>query len=961
MLKIKDFNTAYWGFIRTASEPYPCHEKVNAFIGPSGSGKTTLMDAIRIALGDAKFENNRAMDHYIYKNSNWAVVRVAFWNRTEEGKPFTFVGYHADEVTVCVRLDRSTGQCKREYYMFDGPFYNIVELGLSSKLYRECQINYTEYLKHLEVVGLTPAFRRLMMMRPEDVQNVVNLSPHQLFQLIFELKGQKRIQDEHQQAQEKMHKLRNEEELTSKDLQQAQEKLKDYEVKKRLFEENEERKQEYTMLYHLMLKRRWWNSQNDLSSQKNELAKVQIERDEALNEKKKLESNLQELSQTLDLANQQNEEVRKELDQILNDRDEKSGDYSEKNQKLKEKCEEIAQTEQIVEEDITLLNGALRNAKQDDIEIEINRRNLQAQKKQFGTLLIELESGKGGVPSWVKRYHSALEHNQIPVTMLADCVIVRPEYEHWLEAIEALLGRERFRMVVPKEYQLQAKKLQEQFEYRARVSLPRRPRRQINTELLKNKYVSVLNALEIENMDIVGGYLEYLNEIYLVDTVEEGHKIQQEGFTSLTRNGLLQDNDGALFLKTRELVCGRLARERYRQQITTKLGNIEEQIVNIDKKYNALSEQIEKLKQRIDLQNHRQNLPQLYKEHSELDKLVAKSLAELEEVKASHESMIINQKQIGNQIVELTGEIERKKEKLIAFYNQVQLLDRTINGYRGNIGKCKHAVENAEKELFAIGYDEEMLVFLNAEITQKRIFERSDGTEWTHELLQSRVKDLDDEMERFQYKYSDINQGVIAMVEPQKSRVHHLEEALVKAKSEREEWEERLASAELALRNHVREIMEQYIEEFTVMTALLGAKAQGKFEQEGQNYTQWSLRLKLAFDGKELKPYYDPEFSSGQRAANSIMLLLAAMNNQREGTQNCLMFLDEPTARVDDVRANEIGMVLQRTQVQYFITHQVSASLHSVDWIDHGYVTSKLRDGDQFADDPIFESRRVLS
>ena len=89
MIRIKSWNTAYWGFIRTSRDGYECHPKVNAFIGPSGGGKTTLMDAIRIALGDARFENNRAMDHYIHPKSNWAVVKVTFGNGEEEGRPMS--------------------------------------------------------------------------------------------------------------------------------------------------------------------------------------------------------------------------------------------------------------------------------------------------------------------------------------------------------------------------------------------------------------------------------------------------------------------------------------------------------------------------------------------------------------------------------------------------------------------------------------------------------------------------------------------------------------------------------------------------------------------------------------------------------------------------------------------------------------------------------------------------------
>lgn len=35
MLRIKDFNTAWWGRVRTPFEPYPCHLRVNAFVGAS--------------------------------------------------------------------------------------------------------------------------------------------------------------------------------------------------------------------------------------------------------------------------------------------------------------------------------------------------------------------------------------------------------------------------------------------------------------------------------------------------------------------------------------------------------------------------------------------------------------------------------------------------------------------------------------------------------------------------------------------------------------------------------------------------------------------------------------------------------------------------------------------------------------------------------------------------------------
>ncbi|MFB6367877.1 AAA family ATPase, partial [Paenibacillus elgii] len=209
MIRIKEFNTAYWGRIGTAATPYQFSNKVNAFVGASGSGKTTLMDALRIALGDAKFEYNRAMDHYINKISNWSVVQVAFWNSENEGKPFLALGFIEPVVTVCVRLDRSSGECKREYYMFDGSFQDIANLGQNPKAYQLNRVKYGEYLQRLETVGLTFAFRKLMLMKPEDVQNVVGLDANRLFQLIFDIKGQKAIQIEHDRTSEKLKEVKN--------------------------------------------------------------------------------------------------------------------------------------------------------------------------------------------------------------------------------------------------------------------------------------------------------------------------------------------------------------------------------------------------------------------------------------------------------------------------------------------------------------------------------------------------------------------------------------------------------------------------------------------------------------------------------------------------------------------------------------------------------------------------------
>jgi chromosome segregation protein len=961
LLRLKDINTAYWGFIRTGKDPFPLSDKVNAFIGPSGSGKTTYMDAIRITLGDAKFENNRAMDHYIHPASNWAVVRVAFWNRDQEGRPFFPLGYAFDEVTFCVRLDRSNGECKREYYVFDGEFNNILELGQNPKLYRTIQKNHTAYLKLLEEVGISTSFRRLMMMRPELVQNTVSQQPHELFKLIFDLKGQKYIQEEHEKAQEVLRNLIIEEGNTAKELHNAEFKLTEYERKKELYEQNEKNKIEYHSLSHLLLKRKFWDSQKEIAAQReafNEAVKV---RDNMVEQAKLLKAELEALQDEYKQASDTKDTFKEKIGSEQDKKDTLSKQVALLEENLNKSEKRIAEIELIDPEDIDELEK-----KRDRLEKKVNQLNatisqINTNIEETSLRLDSLNKNQSVFPSWVNTFQHVLKSNKVPAKMLADCIQVIPEYEAWLPAIEAYLGRERYRVIIPLDYQLKSKKLQEQYQYIARVSVPKPAKHVLKNTKLKDTFASLRQAIIVEHEELIGGYLDRLNNIYLVSTVEEGHQLQRDGYISLTQKGLIQDSDGAIFVKTNEFVCGSVARERYKNELSKQLQTHYHSLKDIEIKYAYKKDLLKECEKHILNQVDRLSLPQLHLLFEQGSAKYKQLLLQINDSTKTIQDLTDKQESAWELLNKMTALKERKIAEIDSNNKYLQQQELTLNGYKGQIGKLEQQVQTSEKALREVGYDDHALEFLDIEVDMDKIFFKADGTEWTQDQLSEKVKDLREATDRFYYENSDINAGLIAMVEPQKNRVMQLKTILEKAIAERLEWEERLENAEISLRHHVKETMSQYIEEFTEMANMLGAKAQGKLDQEGPSYNQWKLHLKLAFDGKELKPYSDPIFSSGQRAAISIMLLLASLSNTKEGTQNSLMFLDEPTSRVDDARANEIGTILQKTNVQYFITHQVSASLISVDWINHGIVFSKLRDGQDFADDPIFQSRRIIN
>lgn len=957
MIRIKEFNTAYWGRIGTASIPYQFDEKVNAFVGASGSGKTTLMDALRIALGDAKFEYNRAMDHYINKISNWSVVQVAFWNRENENQPFLAAGYKESVVTVCVRIDRSSGEPKREYYIFDGSFRDIVDLGQNPKAYKIKVIKYGEYLNKLESAGLTSTFRKLMLMKPEDVQNVVGLNSNRLFQLIFDIKGQKAIQDEHDTALEKLKEVKNLEHQSSEDLIHARKTLNEYEIQKMEFENNEQNKIKKDKTNKLLLKRRYWENKNELERQQKKMSQEEMKQDSLEEAKKNLDDSINSLEKELRIEDSKAKELKNKLNLILERRDGAQIERTTQENKCKSLNNTISELESISYEDTERLNNEFSIIQQDNLDIKIKYRDIQDNIKRVKDKLNTLIAGYNAFPSWVTSFKKNLEDQKVSHLIVAENISIKQKYEKWIVAIEAYLGKERYRIVTSAEEHLKAKKLQEFYEYEARVSQARTSKRSIKFEKPNEKFVTLRSALEVKNEDQLGGYLDFLNNIYLVETVEEGHSLSLNGYKSLTQKGLMQDKDGGLFLKVRELVCGGIAREKYKVQL-------EGEIKVLAKELNLLVEEkkqsdllLEEFSRHIKNQERLLELPKLYVEKEQEEQLLFCLENQLTGIRKEYNEVENNWTLLTTSIKELEKQQVQKSADLTALQKEIYDVRGTINGYKGSIGSCKIDLSNAVIKLEGIGYDEHAISFIEMEIKEESIFMREDEDEWSIENLERELNHIIEQIDKFE-KYSNIDLGVIAMVEPQKKRVDVLEKTYDSAKEDRARWEEQLALAELALKNHVQETMSQYIEEFKSMAELLGAKAEGKFQQDGPSYVGWKIKIKIGFDGKELVDYDDPEFSSGQRAAISIMLLLAAVSNQKEGTKNSLMFLDEPTARVDDARANEIGTILQKSNVQYFITHQISESLKSIDWIDHAFITSKLREGQQFADSPIFESRR---
>lgn len=953
MIRFRNFNTAYWGYIRTAAEAYECDKKVNALIGQSGSGKTTLMDALRIVLGDARFENNRTMDHYINPNSNWAVAMASFANGVEEDYPFKPSGYNESSVTVCVRLDKSSAKPSREYYVIEGEFADISDLGINPLHYKALRVEYNDYVKILENAGISEVFKRLMMMRPEEVQNIVDLQPYELFDKVFQLKGQKQIQIVHDDTELKVKMLIEKERQTLEDLIEAEQKLSEYEEKKVKYEDLINNKEKHKKLDLLLRKRKYYDNEKDI--------------EDIIKEKENCEKKLLDLIEDQEDSIGELYELNKEKETIANKAKDLSNNEENQNQivmekreslaRLKYKCElkneEIVELQSIQDEPVNKLKEELKENEQLLNQVKFKNLELGNRKSDIQSKLYEINNDCSPLPKYVKEYRNGLNRNNINGLMIGDCISVREEFSDWVYAIEGLLGKEKFRIIVSEENYLNAKRIQEEYEYRARVSLPKKlSKKGKNADI---NFSSVLEVLDVENFDEISGYLEKYKDIFLVDTVEEGDKLQKLGYKTLTKRGLLQDDDGALFLRSDYLVCGKIAREKYKNKLVYELSILNSEINDASEKQIKLEKVNENLHLRLINQEKRLSLPELIDQYNDLEGKINKLVEDVVEetkkyeiIKELQNKAVISHRDLSVKYENLSGKLDELKRSIGGAVS-------SILGYKGELTKLNNAKDTLMSDLLAVGLDENDIEFIKYEAESEELFTKNTVFEYTQYNLNTKTSELCTIITRLEVECIGITEGMIAMVEPQKRRVEVLKEESYKATEDREEWERRLEEAKIALKHHVRETMNEYIEEFKDMAELLDAKGEGKFEQDGEDYHNWKLIIKIGFDGKETEPYYDPGLSKGQRAAVSIMLLLAAMNNKHEDSRNSIMFLDEPTSRVDDYRASEIGKVLQKTNIQFFITHQVSASLKSVDWINNSIILSKLKEGQEFADDPIVE------
>jgi chromosome segregation ATPase len=952
---IKDFSTVFWGYLPMTKTPYKVHGKVNAFIGQSGHGKTTIWDGLRLMLGASHFESKRTFSFYVQK-SNWAVVRIAFHNISINGKrPFERVRKFKDEVTACCRIFKTDqGSWSREYYFFDGEFNDLVDLQINTKAYSEASLTVGQYLELLEqCLGITKEFRNLMAMSPDTVREVVNLSPHMLFQLVFDLKGTKDYKKRYDESKERLSEQGVAIERAEEEMEEARKRFEGAKQKSQKFRLYQEKEKEIEVTEINLKKLEYLELQQALESTKDEMTQIKKQEKLELNKVNTLTVKITDNEKEITKLNTEYQNLN-----ILEDRANQDVIHYISDKKMKEK--EIEVLRKRINE-VKLIEPQtidhLENLR-DSLKEKLNQKKVDYSKglvelKNLEQKLCDLENNLLPYRDEAKKFRKILEVNRIPFIMLADAISVKPEMRKWQKAIEAYIGNNRYRFIIESDHYLIAKKLQQEARYGARLSLPRSDNG--FQSRLNFSYPSIRSAISVTHNEKVEGYLGRLNHVYLVETVEEGHALQAKGIESITIEGLLQDDDGAIYLKYHSLCCGKLAIEEEKKQTKELLfkqkdivNTLNESVRNIQDELGKLKEGIEDQQLLFKLEEMENSYRLLLSETEQLSNLIGETTYKRKKIKHEIENnrdkvIIVTEEKA--KFIEVKKQAKQKMEDLSKYYAELQ----------GSLDSFNLKIELAIVNMRVFGLNEEDFEFISYDV-QGKAFKDQQGNTLTSNDMQNKLNIL--HREKSELYDPSVNEEIVRVVKAQEGQVELLLKNLKELREERDDLERTCDDLLYQFRSHIKEIIKDYIEQFVNLAKLLKATAKGRLVEITPEPETWEIHLFIGYDGKEPIAVDGPYLSSGQKASTSLMILLAALSDSNDGITTPIMFLDEPKARVDDDRGNEIGQLLQATDIQYFITHQQGESLKTIDWIDHAFTCSACEPGKEFAN-PLILKKRV--
>lgn len=896
----------------------PLARGVTLLTGENASGKTSILDAIKVALGASRLDGDRTVDEYLAKQAKPVVmIRVLADNRpmpVSRQRPFDRLGdVSTDLVTLGVVFRAAEdGEYSKDYLLVGGDVVPPLEPGHRGFRF----LGPVEYRARLAKVGITPRYLKLLSLAQGKIAELCRRDPTALFDDLYDIIGGRHALEEWERRLVELAEKQKEHAGTKSDLTAARLRLEALGGQAR-------RHQSWTRIRSRLVAIRAaipYAEFNEAQAKVDQLTQrvrkltaecqALLEKEETARRKKKdaddglagLAEEKERLKKTLDLNDAQRVSIQSEAARIAA--------RLELLDELKEAASGISW------DDLESLSAQLED---EQVKIAKIRAEKESQAAEVAGLEDQLEAVRKGLlplPPDVTCFQETLRREGIAHHLLHE--VIEVEEVDWQPALEGLLGRLRFAVVVgDAESWSRAAALARRERYVHGVLVP---------DVRSHSAADVESAFRLLRVNddsyraLVARLMRQVSTGDHPDPIAPGDRNDV-----LSRDGFVVSRLEARFADPGQHVIGRQAlarRERDLKESMQALVIVREQL----RKQEADQREIlESLKRRVEEQERLRAWEERRQEHADLTERGVETRSSLDGIGIS----MVAQKE------ELDVLDERTLSLVAAATAAVLEADSAhAEGEAKESDRASEATELAEAQahlgiLLARPLDPPTPE-VNAELENAPAFR----------TLHALEKEMNGQEQAFSPDERD----------PMLPVNHQRQEAEVSAVEERlrqlgEALEKTREAAERAQREYqqtTRLVFRGYFGRLAEDAAPLDFNIKGTLEAADTGRFRCDVRIGVS--DKPPVSYSSNDLSGGQKAALSILMAMTAVSHEADGVG--FFLVDEPFSASDVIKMNELGEFLARSGAQYLVSMPTSADIGQCGaWLAATWTCTKSRGG----------------
>ena len=896
---IELLNWDWWAHIRL-----PLDDDVVLVAGPNGSGKTTFLDALRVLLNATRLSTSRKLPQYLCEDTGVAVVKAVVDNRHRRAvgrRPFAHLGLFGDEATLACVMERRAGAWERKYLILDGdPPIDAVRTATPAW-------KPMEFSRELEAAGVPRTLLRILALEQGETHKLAERSPEQLLEYVLEMQGDKAALERYDEARSSYLQ-------SQRDLSDFEEKLGTVRLHVDGLRKDAEAYQRYTELVEAEREVR----EERLPAARCAALRLQVQA--AQEDVDRARRSAAEADGVLGSFDRESAELKAAAADIRHEVERRKGLYQQlisakerldgEARDLRRWATEVAETGAARGDvDVVALTAERERLLESEAALRAELNGLIGQINRLRGERETLDSGsQRPPPDWVERMQRELRSRDIAAVLVADTIEIADE--HWHVAVESVLGRERFTILVDSKDTAAARKIAQQQRYRCYISDLQRGSGKPTT--VRSRPGSALSVVRLRDDRVPEAILRILDSVQLVESVDDGLKLGR-GETSITPDGYRQDARGGIYVGQTELYCGAGAGSH-------RKGRIDDELAELRGRRDTLQRSLEPSQQRL------RGIDEALAAAKARERLLGRA-GDIDTLQARIDALDAERRAASERLMAVLQEVDDHNRELVAKERRLSLLEYRHREAQIERDRGRVSMAGAESRRDRLQID---LQDAEARVPERLRHPAAMALLEPEVVLIERQAALRQRMAA----WTGPRDGrAVALWQRAHSELVESERSMALRRRELDASTEELALARRAYVRVVEETIRRYrrnvlrlgeLCRVDVKVAVPGAEAL-RGDAEGL-VGRVGLEVKVGFDGKRPVAVHDPELSGGQRVVSSLILLMA-LTMSDEGDTAGFFILDEPFAHLSVERIDEVARFLLVTRAQFLITTPTTHNL----------------------------------